>query len=48
MKISIIGASGKVGTELIRLLAEQNFFSLKTNVILYSPNNYKKNIRSTK
>lgn len=42
MKISIIGASGKVGSELIRLLAEQNFFSLKTNVILYSPNNYKK------
>ena len=42
MKISIIGASGKVGIETTRLLAEQNDFSENINVILYSPNNAKK------
>ena len=42
MKISIIGASGKVGMELIRLLAEQNEFNQKINVVLYAPNNARK------
>ncbi len=42
MKISIIGASGKVGLETTRLLAEQNDFIEHINVILYSPNNAKK------
>ncbi len=42
MKISIIGASGKVGIETTRLLAEQNNFLEHVNVILYSPNNAKK------
>lgn len=42
MKISIIGASGKVGLEVIRLLSEQNDFVDPITVILYSPNNTKK------
>lgn len=42
MKISIIGASGKVGTELVRILAEQSTFSNTVDIILYSPNNCKK------
>lgn len=40
MKISIIGASGKVGSELIRLLAEQETFFNKVDIVLYSPNNH--------
>lgn len=39
MKISIIGASGKVGLEVIRLLSEQDDFVNPVTVILYSPNN---------
>ena len=42
MKISIIGASGKVGTELIRILAEHSSFSSKVDMVLYAPNNSKK------
>lgn len=42
MKVSIIGASGKVGTETTRLLAEQNYFSNPLDITLFSPNNYKK------
>ena len=42
MKVSIIGASGKVGLETTRLLAEQMTFSKQMNVVLYSPNNAKK------
>ncbi len=42
MKISIIGASGKVGSELTRLLAEQNDFTQKVNIVLYAPNNARK------
>lgn len=42
MKISIVGASGKIGTETIRLLAEQNCFDDKLDVVLYAPNNSNK------
>ena len=42
MKVSIIGASGKVGTELTRILAEHSSFTSKVDVVLYAPNNSKK------
>lgn len=42
MKIAIIGASGKVGTETTRLLAEQNVFEDAVDIVLYAPNNCKK------
>ncbi len=42
MKISILGAAGKVGSELTRLLAEQTSFSSKVDVVLYTPNNVQK------
>lgn len=42
MKVSVIGASGKVGSELTRILAEHSVFSSKVDVILYAPNNVKK------
>ncbi|HCU58587.1 MAG TPA: hypothetical protein DIC64_01240 [Alphaproteobacteria bacterium] len=42
MKISIIGASGKVGSEITRLLAEQTSFGSTVDLVLYTPNNVKK------
>lgn len=38
MKASIIGASGKVGSELTRLLAEQTLFSKELDIVLYRYN----------
>lgn len=43
MKISILGASGKVGTEVIRLLAGQDYFREKLEVVLFTPHNVQKN-----
>lgn len=42
MKISILGASGKVGTEVIRLLAGQDYFREKLEVVLFTPHNVQK------
>jgi len=42
MKISILGAAGKVGSEITRLLAEQTSFGSKVDVVLYTPNNMQK------
>jgi len=42
MKVSILGAAGKVGSEVTRLLAEQTSFSSKIDVVLYTPNNVQK------
>ncbi len=39
MKVSIISASGKIGTELTRLLYEQGNFNEPIDFILYAPNN---------
>lgn len=48
MKVSIVGASGKVGSELTRILAEHSVFSSKVDVVLYAPNNAKKIIGQLK
>lgn len=42
MKISILGAAGKVGTEIIRLLAGQDYFKEKLEVVLFTPHNVQK------
>lgn len=42
MKITILGAAGKVGTEIIRLLAGQDYFKEKLEVVLFTPHNVQK------